>query len=113
MIMDQKTAKGSFWLIQKPHVSIKEISKAGNGFVNYTGKIAGDLLVTGYLGRGKWQLKCQCGNYCGRSSSSLGKGDGRYTCSECYTNLMIKSKGISLMCPVDFANKYSEKIDHY
>ena len=111
--MDQKTAKGSFWLIQKPHTSIKEISKAGNGFVDYTGKIVGALLVIGYIGTGKWQLKCQCGNYCGRSSSSLGKGEGRHTCSECYINLMIQSKSISSLPPAAFADKYSRKINHY
>ena len=111
--MTQKTAEGSFWLIQKPHSSIKEILKVDNGFTNYTGKIVGALLVTGYLGKGKWQLKCQCGNYCGRSSSSLERGVGRHVCSECYINLMIKSKGISTLPPVDFADKYSDRIEHY
>jgi len=65
-----------------PHKSMK-IAKESPNFADLSGTKFGKLLVTGWLGKGKWQVKCDCGNYTKRKGSSLKDENVGFACAEC------------------------------
>lgn len=60
-------------------------------FDNLTGVKFGRLTVFNYLGRGKWQCRCVCGNYCSRKSKAVKNPKNDHdACEECRELAFLK-----------------------
>ena len=76
--------KSGMWIDKKPHVSM--IGLLNKSFVDLSGDVFGGFVVTGYLGKGRWQVECDCGNFASRSSKVIKKAPGFDKCCECIEN---------------------------
>lgn len=73
-----------FWKDPRPMVSAPE-------GVNLVNRTFGRLRVIGFLGNKKWQCKCLCGNYTGRSQKAINNPNNNVdACEECRELAHIK-----------------------
>ena len=61
---------------------------------DFSGVAYGSLIVVGYLGSGKWQVRCSCGMYTQRKSSAIMK-KAADMCDDCKRKDLIKSVGLA------------------
>jgi len=98
----------STWAIQKPNKSMHNAHDHSN-FSNLVGMISGEQVVIGFLGCGRWQLRCKCGLYSSRKTTQLVSGGGYEVCHSCRDNLIkLRSGSNSGLSVNQFIRKYHD-----
>ena len=79
--------KSDIWKAPKKHLK-------SPSHYNLTFNRHGSFIITGYIGKGAWQVRCQCGNYTEKHCRFFRWGEPRYKaedcCSECEYKKWLK-----------------------
>ena len=79
------------WKNPRLHVDVPVCERKNPHFVDLTGSVVFRLRVTGYLGGGKWQCRCVCGNYTSRKTRAIrSKGNTVDSCVQCRELAFLK-----------------------
>jgi hypothetical protein len=87
--------------------SMKLIKSQFPNFKDFTGDTFGWQLVCGYLGKGLWLLKCNCGKYSSRKTHAVKSGKGSPVCSDCRKQIIAIRTNKKIHSTVEcFIDKY-------
>ncbi|UKA05040.1 hypothetical protein [Photobacterium damselae] len=74
-----------FWVAPKPIIPIS------HNEIDLTGKQFGRFKVVGKIGKGRWQVRCSCGNFAARKSKAINNPKNDLDrCEQCLEILYIK-----------------------
>lgn len=87
--MSKQQNENMSWKVPEKHLSPPS-------HYNYTFHRLGSLIATGYLGKGVWQVRCQCGNYTARDFSFLKQPRSEFEdCCEACFNRKAMERGVT------------------
>ncbi|MCX8796617.1 hypothetical protein [Vibrio parahaemolyticus] len=77
-----------YWENPRPQIQV-------SSDIDLTGKKFGRFTVTGLLYKGKWQVRCACGNYSARKTKAINNPNNNQDCCEVCRELLYLQRNES------------------